>query len=313
MWTDNVLNWSHKTREVAKAMTLLEFMSKFQDEATCRAYLFEKRFPQGFICPKCGGKECGKVETRGVYQCKACRYQVSCTAGTVLHRTHIALVKWFLAMFLVATDKRGSSAVYLSKEIGVSYKTAWFLLHRLRSAMGQRDSEYVLSGIVEMDDTYFSNGSKTGKRGRGTGKAKVIAAVSKDDKGRPKYLKMKVIPNLKGKTIGNFAVGSIADKSQIQTDAYNSYRKPLSERYSHEYEVFSKDSEALHWVHKMIANAKALVNGTHHGLTDRHLQAYLDEFCFRFNRRYFSNGIFDRLALAAVSATPLTWGQLMMS
>lgn len=291
-------------------MTLLEFMEKFRCEEVCREYLFEKRFPEGFICPKCGNKSHHKISTRGLYQCKSCRYQVSCTAGTVLHKTHIKLVKWFLAMYLMATDKRGSSATFLSKEIGVPYKTAWFLLHRLRSAMGQRDSEYVLSGIIDMDDTYFGGGPKSGKRGRGTGKNKVIAAISKDEKGKPKYLKMRVVPNLKGRTVGSFAAESIAENSRICTDAYRSYRKPLAGKYNHDYEVFDKDSGALRWLHKVISNAKALVNGTHHGLTGKHLQAYLDEFCYRFNRRYFSSSIFDRLALAAVCATPLTWDEL---
>jgi transposase-like protein len=295
---------------VAKAMTLLEFMEKFNDEDVCREYLFEKRFPDGFICPKCENNSYHKIKTRGLYQCKSCRHQVSCTAGTVLSKTHVKLVKWFLAMFLMVTDKRGSSATYLSKEIGVPYKTAWYLLHRLRSAMGQRDSKYVLSGIVDLDDTYFSGGPKSGKRGRGTGKNKVIAAISKDEKGKPKYLKMKVVPNLKGKTVGSFAAEAIAEKSHIYTDAYRSYRKPLAEKYNHDFEVFDKDSTTLRWLHKVIANAKALVNGTHHGLTGKHLQAYLDEFCYRFNRRHFSIDIFDRLALAAVQANPMTLAEL---
>ena len=176
--------------------------------------------------------------------------------------------------------------------------------------MGQRDSEYVLSGLVDIDDTYFSGGPKSGKRGRGTGKNKVIAAISKDEKGKPKYLKMRVVPNLKGKTIGKFAAEAIAEKAQIHTDAYRSYRKPLAEKYSHDFEVFEKDSSSLQWLHKVISNAKALVNGTHHGLTAKHLQAYLDEFCYRFNRRHFSNDIFDRLALAVVHATPLSFAEL---
>jgi len=299
-----------RNAKAEKAMTLLEFTAKFGNEEVCREYLFEKRYPDGFVCPRCGCGIYHKISTRGLYQCKECRFQVSCTAGTILHKTHLPLRKWFVAMFLVATDKRGSSATFLAKELGVPYKTAWFLLHRLRSAMGQRDSQYVLSGIVEMDDTYFSGGPKSGKRGRGTGKTKVIVAVSKDDKGKPKYVKMKVVPNLKGKTIGKFAAGAIAEKSRIQTDAYSSYRKPLAEKYNHGFEVFDKDSGALHWVHKAISNAKSLVNGTHHGLPAKHLQAYLDEFCYRFNRRYFSTAIFDRLALASVSAKPLPLAEL---
>jgi len=251
--------------KAGKAMTLLEFTAKFGNEEVCREYLFGKRFSEGIVCPKCGGRTYHKISTRGLYQCKECRFQVSCTAGTILHKTHLPLTKWFVAMFLVATDKRGSSATYLVKELGVPYKTAWYLLHRLRSAMGQRDSEYVLSDVVEMDDSYFSGGPKTGKRGRGTGKTKVIAAVSKDDKGKPKYLKRKVVPNLKGKTIGKFAASAIAEKSRIQTDAYSSYRKPLAEKYNHGFEVFDKDSGALHWVHKAIGNAVACERNTSRG------------------------------------------------
>ena len=117
-----------------------------------------------------------------------------------MHRSHLPLLTWFWAMFLVAKDKRGFSATQLSKELDLPYNTAWFLLHRIRFAMSQREDNYLLSDIVELDDNYFGKPKQNGKRGRGTGKTKVVVAVSKTDEGKPRFIKMKVVPNLKGKS-----------------------------------------------------------------------------------------------------------------
>lgn len=137
-----------------------------------------------------------------------------------------------------------------------------------------------------------------------------MVAVSKTDDGKPRFIKMKVVSNLKSVTIGKFATQNIAENSTIETDAYRSYRKPLAEKYEHQFEVFDSSSDMLHWLHTMIGNAKAFVNGTFHGLGDKHLQCYLDEFCYRFNRRYLKNRIFDRLLIAVTSASPLTFAEL---
>lgn len=138
--------------------------------AACEAYWFEQRWPDGFICPKCGGTGCYHLHGRREYVCKHCHWQSSVTAGTVLHRTHLPLTIWFWAIHLSARDKRGISAVQLSSELEIAYSSAWYLLHRLRSAMGQRDQDYVLSGIVELDDAYFGTPKSNGKRGCGTEK-----------------------------------------------------------------------------------------------------------------------------------------------
>ena len=211
---------------------------------------------------------------------------------------------------MVACDKRGYSATQLSNEFNLPYNTAWFVLHRIRHAMAQRDNNYMLVGFVEMDDTYFGKTKKNGKRGRGTSKTKVIVALSKDDDGKPKFAKMQVIPNLKGKTIAGFVKDSITAGSVVQSDAYHSYRKPLAEKYLHEYEVFDSDSDMLRWLHIIIGNAKAFVIGTYHGLDEKHLQRYLDEFCYRFNRRHFRGEIFSRLLCAVASSLPLRFAEL---
>lgn len=153
--------------------------------------------------------------------------------------------------------------------------------------------------------------SKGAKRGRGTGKTKVVIAVSKTTDGKPLYVKMQVVPDLKGKTIGKFAKANICEQSTIQTDAYRSYRKPLAQKYFHEYEVFSPDSEMLKWLHILIGNAKAFVGGTFHGLDSKHLGRYLDEFSYRFNRRKLPD-IFANLCSAVVASTPLSFAELTL-
>ncbi len=291
-------------------LTFWEFQERFSTEDKCREYLFKLRWKNGFTCPKCGCTEYYNISTRNKYQCKRCRYQASVTAGTVMDRSHLSLKVWLWTIYMVACDKRGYSATQLSNEFNLPYNTAWFVLHRIRHAMAQRDNNYMLVGFVEMDDTYFGKTKKNGKRGRGTSKTKVIVALSKDDDGKPKFAKMQVIPNLKGKTIAGFVKDSITEGSVVQSDAYHSYRKPLAEKYLHEYEVFDSDSDMLRWLHIIIGNAKAFVIGTYHGLDEKHLQRYLDEFCYRFNRRHFRGEIFSRLLCAVASSLPLRFAEL---
>ena len=285
-------------------MGFMEFCEKYGDETACREQLHSLRRPQGFVCPRCGCVEYYDIPTRNKYQCKSCRYQASLTSETVMHGSHLPLKTWFWAIYLVASDKRGYSAAQLSRQLKLPYATAWFLLHRIRDAMGQRDAQYLLSGLVEMDDTYFGGPASGGKRGRGTKKAKAMVAVSKDEKGRPRFLKMQLVPNLRGKTIRAFVQFSIQQGTVIQSDALPSYRKPLTDGYIHQYEVYDPASGMLQWLHTIVGNAKAAVNGTYHGLGGKHLQRYLDEFCFRFNRRHFYGNLFLRLAHAVTRAKP---------
>ena len=282
----------------------MEFCETYSSETACREQLRQLRWPNGFVCPRCGCIEYYDIPTRNKYQCKACRYQSSLTSETVMHRSHLPLKTWFWAIYLVASDKRGYSAVQLSRQLNLPYSTAWFLLHRIRDAMGQRDAEYLLSGLVELDDTYFGGPTSGGKRGRGTEKSKAMVAVSKDSEGKPQFLKMQVVPNLRSTTVGAFAQDNIQCGSSIQSDGLPSYRKPLAAGYAHRYEIYDPASGLLHWLHTIIGNAKAAVNGTFHGLGSKHLQLYLNEFCFRFNRRYFRGNLFLSLAHAVVRASP---------
>lgn len=287
---------------MAKAMEISfkEFCEKYRTEDACRTELFRQRFPKGFVCPKCGCAEYYLIRSRKVCQCRQCRHQTSVTSGTVMHRTHLPLTIWFWAIYLCVTDKRGISATQLSKTLSISYESSWHLLSRIRSAMGQRDANYQLSGIVEMDDCYVGGTSHNGKRGRGTDKAKVVVAISKSQKGIPMYARMKLVDDIKGRTLQEIVDESITDNTVIECDGYSSYRG--LEGVEVNYKVYQAGD--LHWLHTMISNFKAFLLGTYHGRCTL-LQRYMDEFCFRFNRRSFGDQLFLRLTRAVATSCAL--------
>ena len=292
-----------------KEMSFREFRQRFQTEEACEAYLFEQRWSGGFVCPKCGGTGCYQLRGRREYVCKHCHRQSSVTVGTVLHRTHLPLTVWFWAIYLVARDKRGISAVQLSRELEISYSSAWYLLHRLRKAMGQRDQDYVLSGIVELDDAYFGAPKSNGKRGRGTEKTSALAAVSLTEQGHPRFLKIQV-SKLDAESVSAVARQTICPGSEIHSDALGSFRAALNEGYDHHFRVFDQDSGALRWVHTLISNVKSFLLGTYHGLGKKHLQSYFDEFAFRFNRRFWPEQLFPRLVRAVATSNILGYDDL---
>jgi len=296
-----------------KAMSLLEFQERFGSEEACREHLYKMRWSKGYVCPKCGAvDEPFYIKSRKLYQCRHCNHQASVTAGTVMEKTRIPLRKWFWAMFLMSNDKRGCSAKQLSVELELCYSSAWFLCHRIRSAMGERDTQYVLSGYIEADDAFFGAPTSNGKRGRGTDKSVVLVGLSLNEKGRPQYAKMQVSPNVKGETVTAFAQENIQQGAYIATDGYASY-KILSEKgFMHEGKICDpvSDPEHLKWLHIVISNAKAFIAGTYHGLAKKHLQRYLDEFCYRFNRRKFSLQHFDRTLFACCCASILPYAEL---
>ena len=298
-------------------MTLLEFNVKFGTEEQCREHLFEKRFGDGFICPKCGHEHGVKVATRLLMQCSKCHNQVSITSGTVMNDTKMPVRKWYFAIYLITSSKRGISSKELQRQIGVTYKTAWYVNKRVREAMTQAESKYKLSGEVTLDEGFFSGrkggentGGKPKKRGRGSNKSKVIVAVSLDENKNPLYAKMRVVDNLKAKTIEKFAKNSISTGAVIVTDGFKSYKaQALQKDYFHEFENFDKtdDKSSLKWLHIIISNVKAFINGTFHGLERDELQSYLDEFCYRFNRRHMPHLVFEKLLTSALNTKPVSY------
>jgi hypothetical protein len=215
-----------------------------------------------------------------------------------MDRSRTPLTKWFMAFYLIAEDKRGMSALALKKRIGVAYNTAWTMCHKIRHAMGSREKEYMMKGIVEMDEAFFGSSAEGGKRGRGTDKTAVLVSVSLSDNGKPGFAKMKILETVDGAAVKDFADGNVVKGSEIRTDGLNIYMPLAKCGYALNRKVYDPKNhpEHLHWTHIVISNAKAFIAGTYHGLDAVHLQRYLDEFCFRFNRRYKDVGyVFSRL------------------
>jgi predicted RNA-binding Zn-ribbon protein involved in translation (DUF1610 family)/transposase-like protein len=296
-----------------RILSLLEFQDRFNTEESCQQHLFQLKWPQGFVCPKCGHKEYYFVATRRLYQCKQCRYQASLTANTVMHRTRTSLRIWFWMIYLLGQDKRGKSSLSLSKELGIHYSKAWAMAHKIRTAMSERDAAYKLAGLVEVDEAYFGGPKHGGKKGRGTGKAKALIEVSLTRTGKPKYAKIQIVNTFERETIHKTIESYVAQGSTLQTDGYQVYARVYQQGYARKAFVVKNmtASDFQKWLHIIIGNAKTFIQGTYHGLGEKHLQSYLNEFCYRFNRRFWEPQLFNRLLNACLVAKPITYAELM--
>jgi transcription elongation factor Elf1/transposase-like protein len=282
-------------------ISLLEWQKKYGTERACIKTLTRVRWPQCFQCPACGSEKFSFISTRLLYQCSHCRHQVSITADTLFHATKVPLVKWFWAIYLAASDKRGISALRLSKQIGVSWVTARNVLKKIRTAMAHRDSIYRLHQLIEFDDTYVG-----GKRGRGAeGKKPVLVAVEARTKGAG-FVAMKAVDTISKKTTRDFLRFHLKAGQTVKTDAFPALNA-VAENHVHEKRVTppEKASEWLPLVHIMIGNMKTFINGTFHGVSSKYLQEYLDEFCYRFNRRYWESELPMRLLNACLAHVPV--------
>jgi transposase-like protein len=286
-------------------LSLAEFTARYGTEQACRAALFAARWPDGFHCPRCKGTRAYELQSRPLYQCADCGHQVSVTAGTIFHHSRVPLTKWFLAMYLNAESKRGISATELQYKIGVSYPTAWFMLFRLRSAMGQREARHLLRGVVQIDDAYYG-GEGHGRVGRGTRRPKAVVAVSVTDHEVPLHLKIVLVPDFTQQTINEVVTRFVEKGTKIISDGLNAFGALEQAGFPHQAvptNHLPDGAEPFPVVHTQIANSKAWIGGTFHGLGPKHLQSYLDEFCFRFNRRRLRS-VFERLVIACATSTP---------
>jgi transposase-like protein len=292
-------------------VNLIKFQKKYKTKEDCEHRLFELRWPNKFECPRCSKKEYKYIQTRKLYECKACSYQASVTAGTVMHKTRTSLLKWFWAIWLVSMDKRGISALALSKRVGISMWVAWTMLHKIRKAMRDRDSNYRLAGIIEMDDSYFGGVREGDKKGRGTSKTAVLIEVATDGENMT-YARMNVVDGVTKENISDAVGRDIKLNQVIKTDGFSAYNVIDDEGHTHQKETVKgkKAHKVLKWVHILASNAKAFLGGTYHGTGRKHLQFYLNEFCYRLNRRFWEGQIFDRLVAACASSQGVTWAEL---
>jgi len=292
--------------------TLLELERRFSDEVGCRAYLFALRWPQGFVCPACGGG--GLAIRRHLWRCENCRRETSVMAGTIFQDSKLPLTIWFRAMWQVTSQKNGISALGLQRVLGLgSYKNAWTLLHKLRRAMVRPGRER-LQGVVEVDEAYWG-GEESGVRGRQViTKALIVVAAEAAGQGIGR-IRLRYIPDTNRATLHGFIQQSIEPGSTVVTDGLQAYRE--LEGYVHDRQIQKhQPTDAEHLlprVHRVISLLKRWLMGTHQGgIAHAHLEDYLNEFTFRFNRRTsVSRGkLFYRLAQNSVQVPPVTFNTL---
>jgi transposase-like protein len=267
--------------------TVLEFQRRFATDETCLEYLTESRWPDGFVCPRCRGRESYWKAPRKLFQCKACGYQASVTAGTVMHRSRMPLTVWFWGAYLVTTHTPGLSALQFARQMDLNYETAFMILHRLRAAM-VREGRERLRGTIEADETYVG-GERSGPGGRGA-HGKVIVAGAVEVRGQKMgRVRLSAVRTASADQLVGFLSAAVEEGSTVITDGWQGYASLKREGYHHEARVEGKPERApeiLPHIHLIFSNLKTWLMGTHHGsVRKQHLQAYLNEFAFRFNRR----------------------------
>jgi transposase-like protein len=294
--------------------TLMEFERRFSTEEACRQYLAALRWPEGFVCPRCGASG-GWAMSSGRLLCRACRHQASVTAGTVFQDTHLPLTLWFRAMWHVTSQKNGASALGVQRVLGLrSYKTAWALLHKLRRAMVRPGRER-LQGVVEVDESYWG-AAEEGVVGRLTlAKALIVVAAEVDGDGIGR-IRLRRVPDLSREALHGFIARAVEPGSTVRTDGLPAYLN--MEGYVHDRQIQRRQPDGsdhlLPRVHRVVSLLKRWLLGTHQGaISHDHLDDYLDEFTFRFNRRTSASRgkLFYRLTQQAMQVEPAPFKTLV--
>ncbi len=292
--------------------TYREFVTMFHDDESCREFLYILRWDDGFVCPKCKVLSTPWKQTHKRLVCPSCRYQTTVTVGTIFDKTRTPLTTWLEAAWHITTAKNGMSAKTIEQTLGISYVTAWTMLQRFRIAMVNTEREK-LSGKVEIDETQVGGVDTGGKHGRGSRKSLVVIAIEVHEPKGFGRVRMRYIPDASSSSLTNFINDVVDTDSNISTDGWSGYNKLESLGYNHEVTVMSHSDDQAHvsmpGVHRIASLLKRWLLGTHQGsFSQEHLQSYLEEYTFRFNRRLSKNRglVFRRLLEQAVNSSPIT-------
>jgi transposase-like protein len=270
-------------------MNLVEMIEDFGDEAKCRAYLESLRWPDGIRCPHCKAEKVYRIVKRDQFLCASCEYQFSVTVDTILHDTHLPLVTWFLATVLLGEAKKGMSACQIQRSLGIkTYKTAWYLCHRIRAAMLET-GKAKLDGVVEIDETYMGGKNRYRGKSRGMENKETVIGIRKRN-GDLRFLHAK---DAKSATLAQFIRDNVSENVDvIITDEWPAYPDAMRragvkqhktiKRKSHVYVVGEVHTNT---VESGFSILKRGIMGTWHRVSVKHLPRYLDEMCFRFNNR----------------------------
>lgn len=300
-------------------MNLIELASMSDEQA--REYLEKIRWPNGPICPHCNSDDCtrlqGEAHRLGTIQCNNCRGQFTVTVGSVMESSHVPLVKWCMAFHLLCSSKKGFSAKQLQRELGLgSYRTAWFMMHRVRHAMNGQPMERPLQGEVEVDETYVGGKPRfkgKGKRGRGTEKAPIVALVERDGAARCVHVK-----NVSADSLHTEILSTVAENSVIMTDEFNAY-SGIGQHFRHGHETINHKERQ--YVRRSKEGRKVTTNtaesffalikrghyGVYHQMSKTHLHRYCNEFAFRWSYRKVSDSVRTEAALSAAEGKRLLY------
>ena len=302
-------------------MNIFSFTANFGDEESCRLHFKTEGDHQGVTCKRCQGTDHYWLKNKWSYQCKSCKFRTSLRSGTVMESSKLSFLVWYKTMFLMTTTKKGFSSKEIQRQLGLKrYEPVWAMVHKLRSAMGEREDRYTLEGMVEMDEGYFTimaspENHQTQKAGRGS-KTKVNVMVMAEstpleniENGNKSsqcgYFKAKVLTDHKVEGVNKTVQEHLDEKSIVFTDKSTSYVDITDFIELHITEKSSEQTtkETLKWVHIFISNAKRNFLGNYHKIKGKYLQLYLNEFVYKLNRRYFGEKIFDRLIIASITAS----------
>lgn len=301
-------------------MAILDFYKDYPDEESCKLKFKRVRDKEGVTCKKCGCREHYWKRDKWSYECKECRFRTSLRSGTVMQSSKLPFQYWFIAMHLLTSTKKSFSAKEMQRQLKHKrYEPIWSMMHKIRSVMGLRDDSYQLTESIELDEGFFEtvdpgrDKDEPKKRGRGSQKQTTVLVMiesrhnpENQNGHRPskkvKYLKMKVIENLRSATINQEVESGVEPGTKVDTDDYPSYKK-ISKTINHTaHKVNAANiNKVLPWVHKAISNAKRLLLDIHHRIDGDFLENYLNEFCYKFNRRYFGGATMERLLIAGVN------------
>jgi ISXO2-like transposase domain/Transposase zinc-ribbon domain len=293
------------------SLTLPEFIKRFSTEEACLQAIFDAKWPRGFVCPHCQHNDGYRLSKRRSIECSCCGKQTSILSGTMFERTHVPLVNWFLIIYFVAQDKGGSSALKLSNQLGMRNATVHELLKKLRFAMSERDGNLTLAGFIEMDEAFFGGRNKSKKPGKSPSDGKVHVLVLVENEGeRAGNVVMKVLNEDSWDELRSVVSTKVDDETSGQrfiADGKQFHSAVRSLGHSIEFRPFPKcelDAK-LPCVSLLISHAKRFFKGTYHHFCKQNIQFYLNEFCYRFNRRHQWCQIASRLIAAATLCVPM--------
>jgi len=297
-------------------MTILEFLREFPDNDSCKRHFRLQREQEGVTCKHCGGTKHYWLQGKWQWQCSSCSFRTTLRSGTIMESSNLSFHTWYTCMAFMTFSKKGISAMEMQRQLGhTRWETVWKLMHKIRTGMGKRDSLYQLNGSVEFDEGYFEQATGEGvqlKRGRGSQKQAKVAVLAESTpledietgeiSSQCRYFKMKTLNSHQKTAANELVVEYIHEKAIIFSDQSTSYTDfaNLVEMHISEKSSEKTTKTTLKWVHIAISNAKRNLLGVYHMIKGKYLQAYLDEFCYKLNRRYFGKRLFDRLIIATI-------------